>query len=152
MMRALSKATAEKYALMAEMYAAGHTTGEIMAKFSASQQTVANAVKRSGLISRHARLSAAQLAERDEHIFAAYPLGRRERPEIAKTFGISLPRLSQIISLQARSQAGRDMIVAVERECTVGRVTRDPCFKCGVRGDYRDARGKIGCRHNRIAA
>lgn len=151
-MRALSKATAEKYALMAQMYAAGHKTGEIMAKFKASQQTVANAVKRMGMVSRHARLSSAQLAERDEHIFAAYALGGRDRKEIAETFGISLPRLSQIISVGTRNKAGCATINAVSPERKSMPVTRQTCFKCGVRSDYRDASGNIGCKHVRHRA
>lgn len=31
-------------------------------------------------------------------------------------------------------------------------IDRAPCFRCGVRGDHVDDKGRLGCIHNRVAA
>ena len=144
MMRALSKATAEKYALIAEMYEAGHKNREIMEKFKVSESVLFNALKRMGVAANRAQLSAAQIAERNEHIFAAYALGGRSRREIASTFKVSLTIVSQIINLAMRSRSGRETFAAAQGIQTYP-ASRDPCFRCGVRAD-------IGCKHQPLAS
>lgn len=142
-MRAMTEYTRVKYQRIADLYQAGETPAAIMEGLCVGEDAIGRALKHFGIERRTKRLGLEQQAMRDDEIRTDYFIKKLNPKQIAKIRSMSPVRVNQILA--------RRISIAPVPLAKSQAVTRETCFYCGVRSDYHDAHGNIGCKHNRYA-